>query len=72
MPASKFQVPKHNISWLVAKLHVGTPDATVEADIRDRLQRLASETTPAQRNACVKYALKCHRDNQALFNRYHF
>jgi len=68
MPASKFQVPKQSISWLLGRVHVSTPDSEVEADIRRRCSAL----TPAQRNACVKYALKCHRDNQALFNRYHF
>ena len=65
---AKFQVPQASIRWLVGRVHVSTPDAVVEADIRCR----CSKATEAQRNACVKHALKCHRDNQALFNRYHF
>jgi hypothetical protein len=64
---TKFQVPQGSIRWLVARAHVSTSDADVEKDIRRRL--VASQTTPAQRNACVKYALKCHRENQALYCR---
>src|ERR1035437_2697638 len=66
-PMAKFQVPEASIRFLLGRMHVSTSDADVEKDIRRRL--VASQTTPAQRNACVKYALKCHRENQALYCR---
>ena len=62
---AKFQVPEGSIRWLLGRVHVSTPDAEVEADIR----LTCSKATEAQRKACVKYALKCHRENQALYCR---
>ena len=57
-------IPKQSIKWLVGRVHVGTPDAEVEADIRRR----CSKATPAQLKACIKFALKCHHDNRGLYN----
>jgi hypothetical protein len=66
---AKFQVPQGSIRWLLGRVHVSTSDAEVEADIRRRLpsKLTAPLITEAQRKACVKYALKCHRENQALY-----
>ena len=62
---AKFQVPEGSIRWLLGRVHISTPDAEVEADIRRR----CSKATEAQRKAIVKYALKCHHENQGLYNR---
>ena len=62
---AKFQVPQASIRWLLGRVHVGTPDTEVEADIRRR----CTVCTEAQRKAIVKYALKCHHENQGLYNR---
>ena len=64
---AKFQVPEGSIRWLLGRVHVSTPDSEVEADIRRRCSKTTA--TEAQRKACVKYALKCHRENQALYCR---
>ena len=61
---AKFQVPQASIRWLLGNVHVSTPDSEVEADMRSRLKTV----TEAQRNACVKYALKCHHENQGLYS----
>jgi hypothetical protein len=58
-------IPKGSISFIVSRLHVGTADAEVEANIRQRTEKLY---TPAQVNKCVAYALRCHRENQGLYN----
>jgi len=63
--ATKFAVPKASIQWLVARLHVSTPDSEVEADIRKRMH---GHTTVKQTDKCVAYALKCHKHNQALYS----
>jgi len=62
---ARIEIPKQSLRWLVGRLHVGTPDSEVEADIRRR----CSTATEAQRNACVKYALKCHAENRNLYSR---
>lgn len=60
---AKVKIPEASIRWLIGRVHVGTSDAEIEADM---LRRCAKATT-AQQKACVKYALKCHRENQALY-----
>jgi len=57
-------VPKGAISFIVGRLHVRTSDAEVEANITKRTAKL----TPAQQRKCVAYALKCHRENQGLYD----
>jgi hypothetical protein len=66
--ATKFAVPKASIQWLVARLHVSTPDSEVEADIRKRISCLLFACTAKQTDKCVAYALKCHKHNQALYS----
>jgi hypothetical protein len=56
-------VPEAAIRWLLGRVHVGTPDAEIEADIRQRTSR----ATKKVQDACVAYALKCHRENQDLY-----
>jgi hypothetical protein len=58
-------VPKGAISFIVSRLHVGTSDAEVEANITKRTAKL----TPAQQRKCVAYALRCHHENRGLYNR---
>lgn len=60
-------VPQGQIDWLMGRIHCGTPDAEVEADIR---KRLASnpKATPEMVQACVDYALAVHHDDQDLYH----
>ena len=61
------RVPRSAISWLVNRLHVGTSDETIAADIRSRC------TAPGYTESIIKqsiaYALECHRHNQAIYRR---
>lgn len=54
------------IEWIVGRMHVGTPDAEVEADIRARAKK--GGATPEQTETYVKQALKCHHANQREYN----
>jgi len=56
-------VPESAIRWLIGRVHVSTPDAQVEADIRRRTPKATKEA----QDACVAYALKCHHENQNLY-----
>jgi hypothetical protein len=59
-------VPKGSINWLLGRVHVGTSDADVEADIRSRLAKNPN-CTEEMMAECVKYAIACHRENQDLY-----
>lgn len=59
-------VPKGSIHWLMGRVHVGTPDAEVESDIRRRLAENPA-CTEEMLSECVKYAIACHRENQGLY-----
>lgn len=64
------KLPKFEIEFIVNRLHVGTTDEQIARDIRHRLRRNPWTQTPAgQRfeDKCVRYALKCHHDNQHLY-----
>jgi hypothetical protein len=61
---AKVEIPEASIRWLIGRVHVGTSDAEIEAD----MIRRCSTATPQQKRACIKYALKCHRENQALYD----
>lgn len=54
------------IRWLMGRVHVGTSNAEVERDIRERCTKAGA--TEAQTAECVAYALKCHKDNRKLYN----
>lgn len=60
-------VPQQSIRWLMGRVHVGTSDAEVEADIRRRFAKNVG-MTEKQVAACVAYALDCHRENQWLYS----
>jgi hypothetical protein len=61
-------VPRSTIHWLMGRVHVGTSDIEVEADIRKRLKR-NPDATPRVVDQCIAYALACHRANQSLYRR---
>lgn len=62
---SKF-VPQFDIRWLVGRMHVGTPDSEIAADIARRLAKnpKATEEMIAE---CVAFALHCHHENGRLY-----
>jgi len=63
-------VPKGDIHWLMGRVHVGTPDAEIEQEIRRRLEAMirAGKANEGMVAECVKYAIACHRENQGLYN----
>ena len=64
------EVPTGQIKWLVARMHVATSDADVTEMLEKRM--VGPAFTPRIRKAAIAFALKCHRDNQKLFNRFRF
>lgn len=54
------RVPRRDISWLVARYHVATPDSEIESWIRARAPKDCPETLVRH---CVRYALACHHEN---------
>ncbi len=61
------EIPKQSIKWLVDRHHVGDSDEAIRTDVRNRAT--APEWTAASVKAAEKYAVKCHRKNQDLYNR---
>lgn len=64
-------IPIQQISWLVQRMHVSALDADVRDSIVQRVGSNSGWTKQAIEQA-QHYAVKCHRDNQALFNTYRF
>ena len=62
-PSVPDYVPQGSIRWLMGRVHVGTPDAEVEADMRRRCAKATKEQTAA----CVAFALACHKENRELY-----
>jgi hypothetical protein len=65
-------VPQHQIRYIADKLHVSTPDTEVAQNIRGRLRRNViprGSFAELERkiDACVKFAVHCHHENQALY-----
>lgn len=63
---------KQSIEYHMGRVHVGTSDAAVEQEIREAIAgKLAQckhwEMSKATQDACVRYALQCHRKNQDLY-----
>lgn len=60
------KVPRGEIRWLLARVHIGTPDDEVCSMIRERTAKgnPAAGWTDAIRRQCEDYALSCHRENQ--------
>ena len=61
------RTPRNDIRWLMGRVHVGTSDAEIEADIRARCSDPAY--TPEIIQEAIDYALLCHRENQNLYAR---
>lgn len=59
------EVPRGQIEWLVARLHVSTPDRTIEANMRRRCRKLAA--TPEVIQEIVDFAILAHAANRDLF-----
>ena len=60
------RVPRTDIRWFVDRLHVGTPDDDIAADIRRRATGLPGYT-PAIIEASIRYALLRHARNRDLY-----
>jgi hypothetical protein len=63
-------VPTMAIDHHLGRVHVGTSDAEVKADIEQMVARAAANDprwTPALRRQAVKYALWSHHRNQAEY-----
>jgi hypothetical protein len=66
--ATKLDIPKGSIEWIVNKLHVGTSDEAVKTNIRKRCTPDGGWSEAAIVKA-EEYAIKCHRKNQDLYRR---
>lgn len=66
LTADQLRSLKNQTSWIVGRIHVGTPDEEVEADIRRRAKKInlsASDT-----GKLVRHALNAHHKNIKLYN----
>mgnify|MGYP001597440701 CR=1 FL=1 len=61
-------IPLHSIRWLIDRLHVGTPDADITADMERRTVGWPKERAP-ERAWAIRYALRAHHANQARYRR---
>lgn len=52
------------LEWLVGRMHVGTPDAEVRAEIR---RRLKPDLDAGERRRIVDAAVRIHRRNRRLY-----
>jgi hypothetical protein len=57
------KLPRYDLKWFMGRVHVGTPDSEVEADIRRR----CAAWPPRMIGQAVAYALECHKANQGLY-----
>ena len=64
------RVPRNDLDWYMGRVHVGTSDDEIRADIAKRCSNPAY--TPALVRQTQAYALYVHRKNQELFTRYRF
>jgi len=58
-------LPKAQIDFVVGKYHVGTPDEEIAEDIRKRAKKM--KWPEGAVTAAVKYAIKRHHANGAVF-----
>lgn len=66
-PASpRFAVPRWEVRWIVARLHVGTSPTGVVREMSRRMSR--SRFTKANRKAVYRFALAQHEQNQHLYH----
>lgn len=59
------RVPAALIRFHVGRLHVGTPDSEIQADIRTRCREAGA--TDAETEEAVKVAIDAHHENLATF-----
>ncbi len=62
------QIPKSEIEFIVRKMHVGTTDAEVKAEMDRRLRDAPTAWTPALKRQAIAYAIKAHHKNQKLYD----
>ena len=60
-------VPIGQIKWRMGHVHVGTSDEDVKSEWQKRCEQ-NGVTDQRIINQICHYALKCHRDNQNLYN----
>lgn len=60
------RVPRNHIKWLMGRVHVGTSNDEVQADIERRCAA-SPGFTPALIRQSVAYALECHKRNRELY-----
>jgi hypothetical protein len=58
------RVPRGDVAWYIGRLHCGTPDEEIAADIR---KRCTKGYTAALIEQTVRYALLCHARNRGLY-----
>lgn len=56
-------IPKGQIRWLMSRVHVSATEEEIQEDILSRSVKWPQEA----REEAVRYALKCHRENQGLY-----
>lgn len=59
------RVPRGDVAWYIGRLHCGTSDEEIAADIRGRM--MAPGYTDALKDQTVRYALLCHARNRDLY-----
>jgi hypothetical protein len=64
--ATRLSLPHSQIEFVVDRLHVGTSDDEVAAEIRKRAK--GGAWTPARVRRAVEYAIKHHHKNRGLFS----
>lgn len=61
------ECPTVAIRWILGRMHVGTPDAEIEAEIRRRVtEKTDPRWTPEKLDEAVRFALWEHAENRAL------
>lgn len=65
VPAEKFTVPKYFLEMLVGSMSVTATDEDVRGRVTVRMAR--GPFTPTQVEACVRYALRVHRNNRKIY-----
>ena len=64
------RIPFARIGWLVDRMHVGTPDADVAAEIRQRCAvNSGDHWTAAEIDAAICHALRRHAVNRGRYAR---
>lgn len=70
--AAKITAPRKgdiaNLRWLLGRIHVSTPDAEVEADIRRRLEGKVFARGEITIRSWVRAALAIHHANQRTYS----